>query len=114
MLKEFKTGCLVRVSDKIFKMILTVEAMFREAEDKLVEEKNVKCVLLERAQELTENVKFADCHHIKQKLLAKFITSRLHFFCKKETSSRKQKSSKKFDELGSKSMAMRKLATKVK
>ena len=114
LLKEFKTGCFFRVSDKTFKMILTVEAMFRKAEDKLMDEKNVKGVLLERAQELTEDVKFAECHNIKKKLLAKFITSRLHFFCKKETNSRKKESSKKFDELGSKSMAMRKLATKVK
>lgn len=86
---------------RTFKMILTVEAMFREAEDKLMDEKNVKSVLLERAQELTEDVKFADCHNIKRKLLAKFFTSRLHFFCKKQTGNRKKESSKKFNELGS-------------
>lgn len=66
MLKEFKTGCLLRVSDKTLKMMLTVEAMFHEAEDKLMDEKYVKSVLLEWAQELTEDVKFADCHIIQK------------------------------------------------
>uniref|UniRef100_UPI00358EE13A TATA box-binding protein-associated factor RNA polymerase I subunit C isoform X3 n=1 Tax=Myxine glutinosa TaxID=7769 RepID=UPI00358EE13A len=83
VLKEYKQGCLVHVSEKVINMLVTVEAMFRGAQDAFMAEKNVATMFVERAEQITRDVHFPTCHNLKAKLLTKFINTRLHiFFCK--------------------------------
>ena len=108
-MREYKQGCLVRVSRPTFQMFLSTEKMFRSVETCLSGTKNVKQYLLAKAEDINKDVQISACHcNIKQKLLTKFITARLHFYCKKVSATVKQSG-----ELGSKSAGMRKLAKKV-
>ena len=90
VLKEYKQGCLVHVSEKVINMLVTVEAMFRGAQDAFMAEKNVATMLVERAEQITRDVHFPTCHNLKAKLLTKFINTRQHLFCKKKTHQRRQ------------------------
>ena len=83
--------------------------MFRSVETCLSGTKNVKQYLLAKAEDINKDVPISACHcNIKQKLLTKFITARLHFYCNKVSATVKQSG-----ELGSKSAGMRKLAKNV-
>uniref|UniRef100_UPI00358EAB14 THAP domain-containing protein 2-like n=1 Tax=Myxine glutinosa TaxID=7769 RepID=UPI00358EAB14 len=114
-LKEYKEGSLIKVSDSVFDMVYRVELMFRKVENDM-DKNNVKKMLMEKAQELSSDISLPVCHNLKEKLINKFIDARRHFYCKKKTSELKKEAErkKKGGELGSKSMAMRKLAKKVK
>uniref|UniRef100_UPI00359027FA uncharacterized protein n=1 Tax=Myxine glutinosa TaxID=7769 RepID=UPI00359027FA len=114
-LKEYKEGSLMKVSDSVFDMVYRVELVFRKVENDLMDKNNVKKMLMEKTQELSSDISLPVCHNLKEKLINKFINARLHFYCKKKTSELKKETErkKKVGELGSKSMAMRKLAKKV-
>ena len=97
--------------------MLKVELMFRSiAEDTLMATRNVKEVLIRLAEELTDDCVYPTCHNIKRKLIARYFNVRLHIFCKGVQRKRKQnlETTKIGGELGSRSMAMRKLITNVK
>ena len=115
-LKEYQIGCLMHISAKAFDMLLNVELMFRRVQSTLTGNTNVKAQLVAEAEFCNRNVDLPTCHDIKSKLLSKFINARLHFYCKKKNVELKAElaKTKKGGELGSKSMAMRKLAKNVK
>ena len=115
-LKEYREGCMVHTSKTAYDMILIVESMFRAEQASLTNKTDVKTLLVERAEQLTKDIDLPSCHNIKHKLISKFINARLHFFCKKINLERRKQleRTKKWCELGSKSMAMRKLAKNVK
>ena len=116
LLKEYKQGSLTHVSEKAYDMLLQVEAMFRGTQSTLMQQENVKARLVEQATLHTEAFQLPTCHNVKHKLITKFIGARLHFYCKMENAKLKKnmKKSKSGGELGSKTMAMRKLAKNVK
>ena len=98
-------------------MMLRVERMFRNISDSmLMTTRNLKKVLLQKAEEHTSDAVYRTCHDIKRKLLNKYFIVRLQIFCKKMETERKQnlEQSKTGGKLGSVSMTMRKLATNVK
>uniref|UniRef100_A0A8C4Q829 THAP domain-containing protein 1 n=1 Tax=Eptatretus burgeri TaxID=7764 RepID=A0A8C4Q829_EPTBU len=108
LLKQYEKGCLVKVSDKVYDMLLQVESMFRNAESSLMEKTHVKKLLVEKAELQTRDFQLPTCHNLKHKLLTKFINTRLHFYCKKRSVELKKNMErmKKGGERGSKSMAM--------
>lgn len=115
--KEFKKDCLEHLADKAFTMLLKAEMMFRSlSESSLLSAKNVREVLIQKAEEITPEEVFLLCHSVKRKLLAKYFSVRLHIFCKNLKLKRKKDLEKEKNgcELGSRSMAMRKLVQKVK
>ena len=119
ILKEYKQGCLTQVSEKAFSMMLKVEVMLRNFDESvLMTSKNVKRLLLDKAEEITVHDLFLNCHNIKQKLQSKYLTVRLRILCKQMKRKRKQELEKEKnqsqDELGSKSMTTRKLVKKLK
>ena len=115
-LKEYRAGCLMHISAKAYDMLLNVELMFRRAQSTLMKDTNVKRRLVAEAEFRNRHIDLPSCHGIKSKLLNKFINARLHFYCKKKNVELKAEMTrtKKGGELGSKSMAMRKLAQNVK
>ena len=116
-LKEYKEGCLVHVGKKVFSMILEVEIMFTNISDStLMAASNLNKLLVDKAEKLTENVQFLNCHDIKRKLLSKYFRVRLQIFCKKVQCQRRKEvqMNKGGAELGSKSMTMRKLVKHLK
>ena len=75
---------------------------------------NWKKNLVDKAERLTESVQLLNCHDIK-KLLSKYLGVRLQIFCKKVRIQRKKELQNKCKgELGSKSMAMRKVVNRLK
>ena len=100
-------------------MMLKVEVMLRNFDESvLMTSKNVKRILLDKAEEITVHDLFLNCYNIKQKLLSKYLTVRLHILCKQMKRKRKQELEKEKNqsqgELGSKSMTMTKLVKKLK
>ena len=71
---------------------------------------------MEKSEQLTANIVLPDCHMIKNKILTRFITVRLQIICKKMRDRRKREreAAHSGGELGSKSMAMRKMVKKVR
>ena len=66
-------------------MMLRVEMMFRNISDSmLMTTRNLKKVLLQKAEEHTSDGVYRTCHDIKQKLLNKCFSVRLKFPVKDE------------------------------
>lgn len=116
-LKEYKEGCLVHVTQKVFDLLLKVELIIRGYEDDtLMNSRNAKKLLLGQADKETNTIQIEDCHGLKQRLINKYVNVRLHIFGKRMRCERRKEmeKSKSGSELGSKSMAMRKLVKKIK
>ena len=116
-LKEVKKDCLEHVTESTFSMMLRVEKMFRNISDSmLMTTRNLKKVLLQKAEKHTSDYVYRTCHDIKRKLLKKYFSVRLQIFCKKMKTERKQdlEKSKTGGVLGSRSMTMRRLVKNVK
>uniref|UniRef100_UPI00358E2E16 uncharacterized protein n=1 Tax=Myxine glutinosa TaxID=7769 RepID=UPI00358E2E16 len=116
LLKEFREGALVQVSNKVFDVILCAEFLFRQVEASLITGTNIKKEILTRVELRTKDVDLPDCHGLKQKILAKYINVRLRIYCQKmnDESKKKYARTRTGGELGSKSMGMRKLVDNLK
>ena len=96
-------------------MMLEVEIMFRNISNSaIMAASNFNTLLLDKA----ENSQFLNCkcHDIKRKLLNKYFRVRLQIFCKKVKCQRMKEAQMKKagQELGCKSMTMRKLVKHLK
>lgn len=109
LLSEYKENSLTQVSDYVFKLLCLVEKMFISNKTKILNSLNINISdsLITSATNLCQNMPFPDCCLIKNKIIKKFLTARLHLFCRSENVE-----IIKFKKgiMGSKSMAMRKLA----
>ena len=78
--------------------------------------RNVKEFLIRMAEELTDDCVCPTCHNTKRKMMTRYFNVRLHTFCKGVQRKRKHnlETTKVGEELGSRSMAMRKQITNVK
>lgn len=116
LLKEYKKGGLVSVSDKAYEMLHKVEVMFRKSQSVFIDNNNnLKEPLMDEALNLTRDYDIHTCHNLKNKLLSKFIDTRLRFFCRKTNEEQNSRSmSNRNVDLSSKSVAMRKLAHNIK
>ena len=109
LLKEHTKGKLHSASDGVYEMLHQVKIMFRKAENHLMEAKNVKMILEKEAEILTRDFKLPTCHDIKNKLIRKFISVRLHFYCRKKNDQLKMAQERKWKgQFRSKSVTMRK------
>ena len=83
------------MSEKGYDMLHIVELMFRKNQEHLIGQSNVKKTLMDEAENLTKEYELPTCHNLKYKLLSKFITARLHFYCKKINAEHKKKTGEK-------------------
>jgi hypothetical protein len=105
---------LIRVSEVVFEnFFLKLELLFRGCSDLLSSNKGSHVLphLLEKGESVTSQCSFPPCHGLKDKLIYKFFTMRLHFFAKKQTAEISKRRSG--SNLGSRSMYMREAAAKV-
>jgi hypothetical protein len=87
-LKEYKHGCLVEVTDKVFSVMIQVDMMFRSHSTSLV---NFKTTLANKAEELRKDTIFPMCCNVRQKLVLKYFNVRLQIFARRQLPlSRKQ------------------------
>ena len=114
LLKEYKKGALVSVSEKAYEMLHKVELMFRKNQYDFIGKSNLKGTLMGEAVTITKQYDIPNCHDLKKKLLSKFINSRLHFYCKIINEKQKKTHTKNNIELSSKSVAMRKIVQNIK
>ena len=110
MLKEYKEGSLTHPTDQAFQLLLTCEMLFRAQDNHLLMSHfNVKKYLTDMFLLATADVQFPVCHTIKNKLIGRYTSVRLHILSQKLRRERKKATlpSTSDGQLGSKSMAMR-------
>lgn len=95
---------------------MAAENIFRDAQSSFGSVKNLVERLVNQTEMFTKDSAIPSCHDIKQKLLRKFFTVRLHIYARKQHNIRKSEAEKSRSggELGSKSMTMRLAAKKYK
>jgi hypothetical protein len=108
-LREYRDGALFKVSKSVYDMFFDLECMFRQ-QISVVAKKCVKVELCNRAKLVCSDYSLPNCHDIKSKLISKFLSVRIHTYA----NSRSKMALKEKNTMGSKSVAMRSLASKVK
>ena len=99
-----------------FELITFAEKLIRKCQSQFLSAaSNIGEILSTQINDATPYIIFPDCHNIKQKIISRYVTVRLHFFAKKESKFREKLIKKSLDyEMGSKSMAMHKMVESVK
>lgn len=116
-LKDYSDNCLVRVSDNVYKSVKATELIFRSlSEQSIFKVNNIKQLILREAKLQTTAFTLPKCHDLKDKILNRFINVRLNIYCAKLRDKRKADTQKTNSggDLGSKSMAMRKMVKNMK
>ena len=111
VLKEYKLNALRHPTAAVFEMVHSAELVFRQWQNAITEVKNVKEFMFSKFKPSLERFSFPPCHGVKEKVLNKYLSLRLHIACARLSQSRKDLGS---GYLGSKSMAMRKLVKRMK
>lgn len=111
LLKEYREGALVRCGVEAFDMLKVVEIVIRQTEPQLKSFNQPLDVIMGicHHNDSIEAVRMMPCHNIKEKLIRKYVSVRLHFLCKKLRAEGRLASSA----MSSKSMAMRELVNKL-
>ena len=112
-LKEFKAGALFKVNEKVFSMFNTLEKHIRGQRELILRafDFNIRKHLIESSKTVLVDFDLPTCCSIKEKIITKFVTARIHFMCKKYNYEQKDNNN---GVMGSKSMGMRMLADKKK
>lgn len=111
VLKEYKVNALRHPTVLVFQMLQSAELVFRQWKSAITEVENVKSFILSKISPYVVNFNFPSCHSVKDRILNKYVTLRLHIACSKVGESGKDESC---GYLGSKSMAMRKVVKRMK
>lgn len=85
VLKEYKQGSLTHPSEKAVKLMEICETVFLAKIPTLVHQSQISDKLASLIKQAASTVCLPDCHHIKEKLIARFIHARLHLFAKEQT-----------------------------
>ena len=113
-LREYRPDALFSVCRPVYELCYAVELVIRKVKDKVSSMSFPRKTLSSRCMKLPAvlNTSLPECHDLKRKLVAKFITVRLRIICKDLSKSLQLERSSTVS-LGSKSVAMRDLASKV-
>lgn len=110
-LKEYKTDILCHPTATTFDMISDIEKIFKVWRGEIIRIPNVKTFLLSKMSSAIQKYPSLSCHDIHNKIAEKYVTLRLHIACSMLTKSNKVSVGSHY---GSKSMAMRDLAKKLR
>ena len=82
-LKEYKEGSLTRVSRTVFDEVLVQRDVFREFKPKLLSTKSILKHLIAYCTAYGNTLDTPTCHNLQSRLMTKFLTVTLRFFCRK-------------------------------
>lgn len=110
-LKEYKTDVLRHPTLTIFEMLSEVEKVFKLWRSEITKIPDVKAFLQSKMAGIIQKVPSPSCHNIYDTVVGKYLTLRLHIACSMLTKTGNVSTGSHY---GSKSMAMRDLAKKLK
>ncbi|KAH9366750.1 hypothetical protein HPB48_021955 [Haemaphysalis longicornis] len=83
--EEYKQGSLTHPSQKAVTLMDICETVFLAKMPTLVHQNQISDKLASLIREAASTMCLPDCHHIKEKLIARFIHARLPLFAKEQT-----------------------------
>lgn len=104
-LKEYRRGALFHATPSVFQLCQDVEHIIRQIEP-VIKETTLQCIVDNCLQQpRISSADFINCHNLKNRLIKKYVTVRMHIICKKLQKDKSSSSSS--SGMGSRSIAMR-------